>query len=233
MIAAGRDRLRNRGFSLAEMLVALAVLALAMVLLAAMVGRIGYGLAVWGHNDTRLERIAAAQFTLRQRLGNAAPERDTQAGGAVVDFRGGTDTMDFIAPAPDRDSPDALRHYRLMRDGAGNLVLFSVSTLDPRVDMRGVSVVGWKAEPLLTGIARLDIRYWGRNPDAVIRGLPPLPAWQGYWSHRNALPQMVRISVGFADDSTQVWPDLVIRPHGAIAEPCSEDAPCGAGGGAA
>jgi len=207
----------TRGFSLTEMLVALGVLSLGALLLAGTVGRVGYGLAVWEHDDARAADVAAAEFTLRQRLSAMQPVHDTQAGGGVVDVAGRTEAIDFVAPAPDRDAPDALRRYRLLRDAGGNLVLFSLSTLDVHTDPHGVATQGWKPETLLGGIAHMDIRYWGRDPGAGTR--------------RSALPMLVRISVRFPDGDTRVWPDLVIRPRAAVPEPCPEDSPCAAPGG--
>jgi general secretion pathway protein J len=226
---------RMRGFSLAEMLVALAVLALVAVLLAAMVGRVGLGLAIWQRDDRAGADIAAAAFTLRQRLAMMQPVGDAQAAGTTIDFDGARTSVDFVAPAPDRDAPDALRRYRLARDSAGNLVLYSLSTLDPRTDPRALSTSGWAGEVLLTGVARLEIRYWGRNPrvippapaksgDATLRAAPAV--WQGAWSHRHALPQLVAVRIGFGEADRRIWPDLIVHPHAAIAEPCTDLAPC-------
>jgi len=216
----------TNGFSLTEMLVALAVVALGAMLLAGTIGRIGYGLAVWDRDDAQGNAVASAQFTLRQRLAAMQPLRDVQGGGSTVDVAGRTDVIDFTAPAPDRDAPDALRRYRLQRDAAGNLMLFSLSTLDPRTDAHGLATQGWTPEPLLGGIARVEIRYWGRDPGTNM----PVAAWQGYWTHRGALPMLVRISVRFSDGDTRVWPDLVVHPRAAIPEPCAEDTPCAAPG---
>ncbi len=224
-----------RGFSLAEMLVALAVLGLAAVLLTAMVGRVGQGLTIWQRDDHAAADVAAAAFTLRQRLAMMQPLADAQSGGSTVDFDGGRSSVDFVAPAPQRDAPDALRRYRLARDAAGNLVLFSLSTLDTRTDPRALSTTGWVGEVLLTGVTRLDIRYWGRNPRlappaAAQRGADPVIAapavWQGAWSHRHALPQLVAVRIGFADGDRRTMPDVIVHPHAAIAEPCTDLAPC-------
>lgn len=207
----------SRGFSLAEMLVALAVLALAAGLLAAMTGRIGIATAIWQGEDRSGRDLAAAAFTLRQRLALMQPVGDIQAGGGTIDFDGERTSVDFIAPAPDRQAPDALRRYRLMRDGAGNLVLFSLSTLDTRTDAHALSTQGWAGEVLMGGTARLEIRYWGRNP-GTLAGAADQPLWQGVWSHRRALPQLVAIRVGFAEDDPRSWPDVVVHPLAAVAE---------------
>lgn len=208
-----------RGFSLAEMLVALAVLALAAVLLAAMVSRIGIGVRVWQGEDRSGQDLAAAALTLRQRLALMQPISDIQAGSGTIDFDGTRSALDFIAPAPDREAPDALRRYRLVRDPAGNLVLYSLSTLDARVDAHAQATRGWVGEVLIGGITRLEIRYWGRAQGAQ-------PGWQGVWTHRRALPQLVAIRVGFAENDRRTWPDLIVHPLAATREACGDNAPC-------
>jgi general secretion pathway protein J len=216
----------TQGFSLVEMLVALGVLGLAMVLLAGMIGQVGYGLTIWDRDDTQLADVAAAQFTLRQRLGAMQPVRDIQAGGDAIDAGGHGESVDFVAPAPDRDAPDALRRYRLARDAAGNLTLFSLSTLDARVDAHALSTAGWQPEPLMAGIARLEIRYWGRDP---IAPTARSTAWQADWTRRTALPMLVMIRVSFPDGDRRAWPDLVIHPRAAVPEACPETMPCAVG----
>jgi general secretion pathway protein J len=216
----------SAGFSLVEMLVALAVVALGALLLTGTIGQLGQGLAVWDHADAQVAQVAAAQFTLRERLAAMQPLRDVQGGGTLLDVSGRSEAFDFTAPAPDRDAPDALRRYRLQRDGAGNLVLFSLSSLDARTDAHGQSTQGWAPEPLLRGVSRVEIRYWGRDPASLV----PVAAWQGYWTHRSALPMLVRISVRFPDGDTRVWPDLLVHPRAAIPEPCPEATPCAAPG---
>jgi general secretion pathway protein J len=211
------------------MLVALAVVALGALLLAGTIGRIGYGLATWDRADARGTEVATAQFTLRQRMAAMEPLRDVQSGGKAVDVVGRSEAIDFAAPAPDREAPDALRRYRLQRDAKGNLVLYNLSSLDTRVDSHSLSTQGWVPETLLSGIARLEIRYWGRDPGSQAR----VSAWQGFWTHRGALPVLVRISVRFPDGDPRIWPDLLIRPRAAVPEPCPDDTPCAPPGGKA
>lgn len=216
----------QQGFSLVEMLVALGVLSLTMALLAGVIGRVGYGLTIWDRDDTQLADVTAAQFTLRQRLDAMQPVRDAQAGGPTLDAGGHSESVDFVAPAPDRDAPDALRRYRLARDTGGNLTLYSLSTLDARVDSHAISTSGWQPEPLIAGIARLEIRYWGRDP---LSPTPASTAWQADWTRRTALPMLVMIRVSFPDGDRRAWPDLVIHPRAAVPEACSEDMPCAVG----
>jgi general secretion pathway protein J len=211
------------GFSLIEMLVALAVLGLAAVLLGAGIGRVGLSLDLASRGDQRIDRIAAAQFVLRQRIAGTQPVNATRAGITTIDFAGLDSSVDFIADPARNAAPDALQRYRLARDPDGDLVLFRLSTLNQRVDYRNRATVGWTAQPLVQGTAALEIRYFGSNE--LVRD--KTPAWQENWTRRSALPTLVRVRVIFPEGDLRVWPDLIVRPRAAVPAPCPPDATTG------
>ncbi len=208
------------GFSLIEMLVSLVVLSLAAVLLAAGIGRIGLSLNLARQDDSRVETIATAQFVLRLRLANAEPVEDIQAGSGSLDFVGLDNRVDFIAEPADRAAPEALQYYRIARDPNGDLALFTVSTLDARVDFHNPATVGWVAQPLVSRTAGLEISYLGRSTYTPSLG----PVWQDSWTRRSDLPMLVRIHVSFAQGDPRTWPDLVVHPRAAIPDPCPPEA---------
>jgi general secretion pathway protein J len=220
MIPVQGSRRHEAGFSLVEMLVSLAVMGMAAWLLAAGIERIGLGLDTANRIDNRLDGLATAQFLLRQRLALIEPVDDAQAAGKALDFIGRADSVDFIAPAPDRAAPDALHRYRLQRDTDGNLVLLSLSTLNARVDPRSRKADGWTALRLLTGTSRVSFRYLGQNPDTAGQRA----VWQDDWSHRDSLPLLVRVSIEFAAGDKRNWPDLVVHPRAATPQLCPPDA---------
>ncbi len=230
----------QRGFSLVELLVALAVLALAATLLAALVARIGLGIEVMRRQDRTSADIADVAFALRQRLAAIAPLGDVRTVGTTVDFTGQRAQVEFVAPAPDHTGPDALQRYRLRRDPGGELALYRLSTLDIRTDAHAATVAGWQREPLLTGVERLEVRYWGRdpffarlakaNPDTAV---PTPSSWQGQWQDRRALPQLIAVRVIFPAGDRRVWPDLIVRPEGAVHESCTDKDTCTDKAGAA
>lgn len=212
-------RRHEAGFSLIEMLVSLAIMGMAAVLLTAGIERIGRGLDVANSVDRRLDAVASAQFLLRQRLAAIEPVGDPQTAGKALDFTGQAESIDFVGKVADRAAPDALHHYRLRRDPDGDLVLLSLSTLDPRVDVHSRSADGWTRLPLLSGTTRLSIRYLGQNPAVAVQR----SVWQSDWSHRGSLPMLVQISVEFAAADRRNWPDLVIHPQAAYPALCPRD----------
>ncbi len=213
----------HAGFSLVEMLVSLAVMGMAAWLLTAGIERIALGMDVANRADNRLDALATAQFVLRQRLTGIEPLTDAQTGGKAIAFSGQPESVDFIGRAADRTAPDALQHYRLQRNADGDLVLLSLSTLDPRADLFGPQSAGWTPLVLLPGIAQISIRYLGQNPMVAEQH----SVWQASWSDRASLPMLVRISVGFAAGDKRSWPDLVVHPRAAAPQPCARDAVTG------
>ena len=210
----------SAGFSLIEMLVSLVVLGVTALLFAGGIGRVGQGLSLANQTDARVDLVATAQFVLRQRLAGIQPVIETQSGGANLDFAGLDNRVDFIAGPADQAAPDALYYYRIARDPDGDLALFSVSTLDSRVDVHNPATVGWTAHPLVPGTAGIEIRYLGRSPYAPAQGL----VWQDNWAHRDTLPQLVRVRVSFPVGDARMWPDLIVHPRATTADTCPPDA---------
>lgn len=131
----------ENGFSLVEMLVVLAMLAMVASLLAGGLGLARAALARLAQVPP--DDIATAQRILRGRIERSAP-------GSLA----GTDrSMAFIAPPADRDSPGSMMRFQLFRSAAGDLALHRRAGEAPLV--------------LLAGIASIDIAY---DPQGSGRG---------------------------------------------------------------
>ena len=207
----------DAGFTLIEMLVALSITALVALVLMSSIGMLAPALSRATIADARLDELTAAQGLLRERIVSMRPDRDVQSAGAALDANGSDARLDFNAAPPDRDAPDAPWHYRLTRTGNGDLVLYSINTLDSRVDRRSLDVNGWVPVRVIRNIAALRIGYFGRDPASGEFG------WQNNWSHRNALPMLVRVVVAFPDGDSRTWPDLYVHPRAAVPELCTID----------
>jgi general secretion pathway protein J len=204
------------GFTLPEMLVGLAIMALVSVVLFAGIGRIGIANALTSRGDALVDDIHSAQFLLRDRLERVVPLADPQAGSAV-DLAGTAESLDFIGYAPDRAAPDAAQRYRLALNSQGALMLYQLSTLDDRIDAHGPDVTGWNRVQLLGGASALSLRYFGSDPATGTTD------WQTGWSHRPTLPMAVAIRVSFPEGDPRAWPDLVIHPRAATSDGCRRD----------
>lgn len=204
------------GFTLIEMLVGLAVVALVGVVLLAGLGRITVGSAMARRGEARVEDVAAAQLMLRQLLENAQPVRDAQTGN-TIDFAGSTDRMDFLAEPPESAGPGVLQRYRLKVDGRGALMLYRLGSLDGTVDPRQPGTVGWTPTQLIGGVSAMALRFYGPPSDGAGR------SWWPDWVHQSALPLIVRVRIEFPQGDARAWPDLVVRLRAANGDVCERD----------
>lgn len=213
------------GFSLVEMLVALAVTGMAAVVLAAAIGQIG---VVSRRGDAKADQFAEvtqAQTLLRQQIARAAPRADAQSGGSAVDFVGTTTRADWIGAPLDSAGGDALWRYRLARAGNGDVVLYHRSSLAPLAGDRSESLSGWQASPVLRGTTAIEMSYFG--PDPAQRGAR---VWHARWAGRAGLPLLMRVIVRFGDNDRRVWPEFIVRPRAASMSSCPATSAIGADG---
>jgi general secretion pathway protein J len=186
---------RERGFSLIELLVALAVFALIGALVASAV-RAGLGGArrMDAHAE-RLEEVRLSQTFLRRQLGLAQPVfwRDDER--RSLAFEGAPDHVDFVAEAAPQLGGGA-RVFRVARTADGVELLWAPLAAD------AASFAFERAQRrLLVGrLGAVRFSYFG----AVESNRPP--TWREDW-RGPALPLLVRIAAA-ADD----WPELTIGP---------------------
>lgn len=205
------------GFTLVELLVSLVLLTMtALLLLATMTT--GHGLERRSAaRMTAAESVAAAHLVLRDRIETILPDVSIVPGGSVVDVTGDERSFSFTAPPAAAVQPAPPQRFRLLLTRAGEMVLFSIDPLSTRADPDALSVAGWQRTPLLGNVVRLDIAYFGAAPPDNQR------RWRPGWRSRPALPELVRIRVGFAPGDPRIWPDLIIRPTVTINSACQAD----------
>jgi general secretion pathway protein J len=210
MTRAGGDPY-DRGFALVEALAALAVTA--MIALMLLTG-LATGRRVWEGVDTREasgEELESAQSMLRDRLEQAYSAVQYEANPPIVDFRGSGETVSFLANPPDDGRPAPIRRYSLSLDGAGELLLASVTDAAPN------AAPADRVQVLLRGVRAIDIAYFGaRNGDAK-------PSWGPLWRDQPALPDLVRVRLAFRPGDVRSWPELIVRPRMTIDANCQID----------
>ena len=211
--ARRREAARAAGFTLVELLIALALLGLLSL---AIFGELRFGTHAWSavaRVDQEAETIGAVQALLRLKLQTAYPmlTRATdlsEAGGERhVDFDGARDALGFVSFLPDRAGPPVTARLTLRAeptpDGdALRLVAAWRPALGPGND--GAAPVG---SVLLERIAALRFSYYG-----VPEGRTA-PEWTDSWTQRRDLPQLVSVTVAFPDGDRRRWPELIVAPR--------------------
>lgn len=201
------------GFTLMELLVALAVLALAAGMLATTLGGAWAAIPLT-RQPQRDESVIAAQRIVRARIERMTPVVRMDSTQQIVDARGYPRQFSFPAPPLDRSGPGELHRFRLMLTSTGDLVLFSASGLNDRIDLNDPSLVGWQATKLLGGVRDIDMAYYG--PDR----LHPAERWQAFWIDRAQPPALIRIRLHFGEGDRRRWPDLIVRPRATVNAAC-------------
>ena len=195
------------GFALVEALASLVIVAMIAFML---IAGLTTGRRVWDRIDTREARgdeLESAQATLRDRIEQAFPLTMPQTNPPNVAFRGGAQTLDFLANPPEAARPAPLQRYRLSLDIGGNVVLSSVGDVAPKPG-------GADRQVLARGVRRLDISYFGVvAPNAPAR-------WSPTWANQTVLPDIVRVRIAFDPNDPRWWPDLLVHPRATVDSLC-------------
>jgi general secretion pathway protein J len=211
----------KNGFTLIELLVSLGVMAMTATLL---VAGLSTGRGLWQRSESAAvsgESVTVASRLLRDRIQNMLPETRFDGETPYVDFRGEPARVDFSALPAAALRPSGLQRYRLSLTPQGVVTVYAANLQNPRIDVNSASVAGWQATPLIGGVRRLALSYYGAPSGRAAR------SWQGQWLNRAGPPELVRVRIEFAAKDPRHWPDLVIRPVATVATGCRFDAALG------
>lgn len=202
---------RDAGFTLVELLVSVAILAMMATLL-------GQGLATgrraWDRIEARTtagEGVAAAQASLRGLIISLYPLGSNRGSRPFTEFAGEARVVTFHAAPLGTQRPGPPWLYTLSLTPGGDLALDAASPLaaDPaRSGQRRI---------LLRGIDRLELGYFGAaEPDNTRR-------WRTRWDDQVRPPEMIRIRIAFRSGDRRRWPDLVASPAATVQSLCQVD----------
>jgi len=196
----------SRGFSLIEVLVALAVMSLIATV---MISSMELGGRTWQRVTraaTDMEDISQGQEFLRQRLSSIQPYDETDGavsspGGVLV---GTEDALEFSGFAPHTIDGRMLRYQiALSTSEPGTLEVRYRPDQHSAVDPVSSA---WSHERLLTHVTGLSVLFFQLTPDAAGH-------WVDRWSDPKQLPRLIRFDISFAPTDTRRWPPLYIEPR--------------------
>jgi general secretion pathway protein J len=220
-VTSGTHRRRLRlysqaGFTLVEMLVAIALLSLLSVALTA---GLRLGIDAWARGSTHSDQLShtlAVQGLLRDIIGQAYPYVLTaDPTRRYVDFDGTNESIAMLAPAPVALAVTGRARFTLAivrHGGRSDLILTSQPELAP-ADPPSTA----PQKTLLAGASAVGFAYFGQLRSET------RAEWHERWTEQPALPQLLRVQVRFPDGDSRLWPDLVIAPRIAADVGCVYD----------
>lgn len=199
-------RRRNSGFTLIEMVVAMALLGTMMLLL---YSGLTFGLRGWDAADVNGRRTAdrrIAENFLRREIGETFPMRFKDPMTLKVAFEGKENVLRFVSSRPAGISANGLSLVSIGTEAddvkrTRNLVMRRAMPDDEAKDFAPLE----KGERtvLFEGVEGVTFEYFGAENDFTD------PKWVEEWDYVGRIPQLIRIRMRTADGS--FLPEMVVR----------------------
>lgn len=199
---------RTRGFTLLEMAVVLALVAMMSILI---IEGLRFGARAYSRVlelDEAANAFAAQRF-LRDTLESAQPFSPDRAHGAAFGLEGTATQLSFTASRSPFKGPGALERYEVFLSSNGTDLSRQDLKVSWRVDRDGQGATaddGGNEEVLLENVAQLELAYLDAGCDAP-------GTWRDAWQGHHELPALVRARIIFPPGDARRWPDLLVRPR--------------------
>jgi general secretion pathway protein J len=198
-----KQRSEEDGFTLAEMLVALAILALMSTYAIMSITTLNQVKRVEQKIDASSE-VDAVQRHLQHTIADTRSIFALDAENlARLAFVGKPDTLEIVAPLNDRLERGGLYRLRYGFDPGSRQMTLGYALFRPVPVQSNLA-----SEPLLTNVENLTFRYYGYDSS------DESGEWTSAWERTDILPSAIEISARFPEGSGKVWHPLVIRIAG-------------------
>lgn len=191
----------SSGFTLLELLVALAVFSLLVV---GLTQGLRFGIQGWGAQSRETRKLAELDSVDRL-LRNVLSSIQVRPSAA---FAGEPHQLRFVGLLP-RAAPPAIRletiSLLVTRDG-----FLALSWTPPTIAKTAVPVPP-TVTPILDHVAGIEIGYYGGAQTGREKSAPK-PSWRPRWDDGGGLPTMIRVHIDFVESDPRRWPDFVIAP---------------------
>lgn len=197
--------MRQRGFTLAEMIVALAVSALLVTLA---YGALRIGIRSWEAAQAgadRLDTLRVGWQAVHDTLVASAATQPPEANQPGILFNGEADRLTFTANMPSYLGLGGLYRVELFRDEQLDHTPFKLRRTLYSAYLQDPDSAQVQQADLADHVARLSFRYFG------IAGQGSAATWQETWQELPSLPVLVRVEVELENGGH--WPLLVAKLH--------------------
>lgn len=210
------ERLRERGFTLLELTIALTLLAL---LSAVLFGSLRLAGRSTDSGEAKVEAAASMRLTqdfLRTNLEAQHPLRMRKILEWPLLFRGTRNELRYTSDLPPRVAGGGIWFYRLaVRSGETRSPLALERVVPDLAADAPPEFANAESSILAEGIAELTLGYYGFDTDAAPN---VAPSWRDHWDNAQDLPLMIRIDV--TPKVGPAWPTLYVTPRQAPEAGC-------------
>jgi general secretion pathway protein J len=207
-----------RGFTLLEMIVALALFAL---MGAVLFGALGTAARSWDGGEAKVAQssdMRQTQAFLREHLTSQFPQRLRKVVDLPLLFAGSSDEIRYAAALPARVDEGGVWYFRLAVAKEGERSRLVLDRMLP--DLDASSAIDYRdaeRSVLAEDIGEIRIQYYGRETGATDASEP---TWRDRWDDRQKLPMLVRIEIRPLKGLP--WPPLVVEPRRAPEAGCRQ-----------